>query len=266
MRVSGMQGTGSVPTCRWRPSAVVLRNRKKLMSTAKDTFPDPEKLEHWLRRGAHDLRGNVATIEFALQGLKRFSPEGGAIPQGEVLEILRRRTGVLKGDIDQLFLFLRLALLPAPEPKDAADTMAEKVLASVLQEIPVGQRSRLPSVAVCGSRALFPGFLSTAAVLPVIRNALQYGSGPIGMSCTEVGEAVVLDVSNRGPGIPPEEREAIFEPFVRGVHMKPQPGMGLGLAVARLASARIGGSVELISATPHDTRFRVQLPLTSSGH
>ena len=234
------------------------------MSTAKVTVPDPKKLEHWLRRGAHDLRGNVATIEFALQGLKRFSPEGGGIPQGEVLEILRRRTGALKGDIDQLFLFLRLALLPPPDPKEVADTTPDRVLASVLQEIPEGQRSRLPAVAVCCSRALFPGFLATAVVLPVIRNALQYGSGPIGMSCTEVGQSMVLDVSNRGPGIPAEEREMIFEPFVRGVQTKPQPGMGLGLAVARLASARLGGSVELISATPHDTKFRVQLPLTSS--
>lgn len=237
---------------------------RKLMSKAKDTVPDPKKLERWLRRGAHDLRGNVATIEFALQGLKRFGPDAGSMPQGEVLEILRRRTGVLKGDIDQLFLFLRLALLPPPELRDVADTTPEGVLAAVLKEIPEGQRGRLPAVAVCSSRALFPGFLAIAAVLPVIRNALQYGSGPIGMSCTEIGESVVLDVSNRGPGIPPDERETIFEPFVRGVQTKPQPGMGLGLAVARLAASRLGGSVELISATPQDTRFRVQLPLITA--
>lgn len=235
------------------------------MSTAKDTVPDPKSLEHWLRRGAHDLRGNVATIEFALQGLKRFSPEGGGIPQGEVLEILRRRTGVLKGDIDQLFLFFRLALLPPPEPKDPADTTPDRVLASVLQEVPEGQRSRLPSAAVCGSRKLVPGFLATAALAPVIRNALMYGSGPIGVSCTEVGEALMVDISNRGPGIPAEERGTIFAPFVRGVQTKPQPGMGLGLAVTRLALARFGGTVELISATPHDTRFRLQIPLTTAG-
>ena len=237
----------------------------KFMSTGKDIVPDPKRLEHWLRRGAHDLRGNVATIEFALQGLKRFSPEGGGIPQGEVLEILRRRTGVLKGDIDQLFLFLRLSLVPPPDPKEAADTTPDRVMASVLQEIPEGQRNRLPAAAECGSRQQMPGFLALAALLPVVRNALQYGSGPIGISCTEVGEALVIDVSNRGPGIPAEERETIFEPFVRGVQTKPQPGMGLGLAVARLAAARIGGTVELISATAHDTRFRLQLSLTTPG-
>lgn len=235
------------------------------MSTGKDTVPDPKTLEHWLRRGAHDLRGNVATIEFALQGLKRFSPEGGGIPQGEVLEILRRRTGALKGDIDQLFLFLRLSLVPQPEPKEAADTTPDRVMALVLQEIPEGQRNRLPVAVACGSRKQVPGFLALAAVLPVVRNALQYGSGPIGISCTELGEGLVIDVSNRGAGIPAEERESIFEPFVRGVQTKPQPGMGLGLAVARLAVARIGGTVELISATPHDTRFRLQLSLTTPG-
>ncbi len=238
---------------------------RKYMSTAKSTVPDSKALEHWLRRGAHDLRGNVATIEFALQGLKRFSPEGGGIPQGEVLEILRRRTGALKGDIDQLFLFFRLALLPPPEPKDPADSTPDRVLASVLQEVPEGQRNRLPVAAACGSRKQLPGFLAMAAVLPVVRNALQYGTGPIGISCSELGETLVIDVSNRGTGIPVDERESIFEPFVRGVQTKPQPGMGLGLAVARLASARIGGTLELISATPHDTHFRLQLPLKIAG-
>lgn len=235
------------------------------MITAKDTVPDSKTLEHWLRRGAHDLRGNVATIEFALQGLKRFSPEGGGIPQGEVLEILRRRTGALKGDIDQLFLFLRLSLVPPPEPREAADTTPDRMWASVLQEIPEGQRNRLPVSAGCHSRKQVPGFLAMAALLPVVRNALQYGTGPIGISCTEIGESLVIDVSTRGPGIPVEERESIFEPFVRGVQTKPQPGMGLGLAVARLAVARAGGTVELISATTHDTRFRLQFSLTTAG-
>jgi hypothetical protein len=218
------------------------------MSTAKDTVPDPKTLEHWLRRGAHDLRGNVATIEFALQGLKRFSPEGGGIPQG-----------------DQLFLFFRLSLLPPPEPKDPADATPDRVLTSALQEVPEGQRNRLPAAVACGTRKLVPGFLASAAVLPVIRNALMYGSGPIGISCTEVEDCLVIDVSNRGPGIPAEERETIFAPFVRGVQTKPQPGMGLGLAVTRLALARMGGTVELISATQHDTRFRLKIPLSTAG-
>jgi signal transduction histidine kinase len=235
------------------------------MSTGKATIPDPKTLEHWLRRGSHDLRGNLATIEFALQGLKRFSPEGGGIPQGEVLEILRRRTGVLKGDIDQLFLFLRLSLLPPPEPKDPAETTLDRMFGLVLQEVPEGQRSRLPAAATFDSRMQVPGFLGMAALLPLVRNALQYGTGPIGMSCTEVGEMVLIDISNRGPGIPVEERDSIFEPFVRGVQIKPLPGMGLGLAISRLAATRIGGSVQLISATPHDTRFRLIIPLIAPG-
>ena len=76
---------------------------------------DP-RLESWLRRASHDLRGNVATIEFALQGMKRFSADSATgLPQAEVLEILRRRTQVLKGDLDHVFLFLRLALLERVE-------------------------------------------------------------------------------------------------------------------------------------------------------
>lgn len=225
---------------------------------------DPKTLETWLRRGGHDLRGNLATIEFALQGLKRFTPEGSGLPQNEVLEILRRRTGTLKGDLEQFFMFLRLALLPPPVPADAADTTINQLLVNCFAEIPDAQKTRLPSGVGCECRGRVPGLMGLWALLPVIRNAVQYGTGVIGMACTEIGGSVTIDVSNRGTGIPVHEQVLIFEPYMRGTHNRPQPGMGLGLAVARLAVARMGGTLELISATAFDTRFRLTIPLTLS--
>jgi signal transduction histidine kinase len=89
------------------------------------------------------------------------------------------------------------------------------------------------------------------AVARVVRilldNALRYG--PPGQAVTlrttsENGHAGLL-VSDRGPGIPPEEREHIFERFHRGRDVGPESGFGLGLAIGRELAVRMGGSLRL---------------------
>jgi signal transduction histidine kinase len=73
---------------------------------------------------------------------------------------------------------------------------------------------------------------------------------------TEAGR-VALSVSDTSPGVPPELRERIFEPFFS---TKPSTGLGLGLGMARNIAALYGGSVELEGASRLGATFRVVLP------
>lgn len=222
---------------------------------------DP-RLESWLRRASHDLRGNVATIEFALQGMKRFSGDAGTgLPQAEVLEILRRRTQVLKGDLDHVFLFLRLVLLEREAA--AADVAVDQVIRAAIEELPENQRGRIQYLPAEPMRQLVPGFLAGSALRPVLKNAVLYGTGPVSVVCTEMNGGLALDVSNRGNGIPQDERGVLFEPFVRGANSRGIPGLGLGLAIARLSVQASGGSLDLVAWNPEDTRFRLFMPLTT---
>jgi two-component system, OmpR family, sensor histidine kinase KdpD len=77
------------------------------------------------------------------------------------------------------------------------------------------------------------------------------------------GEGVLLWVEDHGPGVPPEEREAVFEKFYRGVRVgiKAPSGTGLGLAIAREIVLAHGGRVRLEPVQPHGARFTVWLPL-----
>ncbi|MDX2153080.1 MAG: ATP-binding protein [Bryobacteraceae bacterium] len=94
----------------------------------------------------------------------------------------------------------------------------------------------------------------------LIDNAVQAMSGKGTLTirtCAEPG-AIVVEVADSGPGIPPDIQARIFEPFftTKGVG----EGTGLGLDTVRRIAALHGGEVTFTSK-PGDTRFRVRLPL-----
>ena len=72
------------------------------------------------------------------------------------------------------------------------------------------------------------------------------------------GHAVVLRVEDRGPGIPREERERVFEPFYRGpaAERNAAPGSGLGLSLVRHVVRAHGGSVRVEAARGRRRRAR----------
>jgi two-component system, OmpR family, sensor kinase len=75
------------------------------------------------------------------------------------------------------------------------------------------------------------------------------------------GERAVLEVSDRGPGVPLDMRDRVFERFARGAgDTAPTGGSGLGLAIVRAVTAAHGGDVEIREAEGGGARFVVTLP------
>ena len=76
------------------------------------------------------------------------------------------------------------------------------------------------------------------------------------------GDAICLCVSDSGPGIAPEDRSFIFEPFYRSPTGSRFPqGMGLGLSIARGIAAAHGGRLVLEHSSVEGSRFALFLPL-----
>jgi two-component system sensor histidine kinase GlrK len=73
---------------------------------------------------------------------------------------------------------------------------------------------------------------------------------------------VVIDVADTGPGIPPEQREKIFQAFYQGP--TPQGGLvrgtGIGLSVAQEFVQAQGGTIEIVDGEFPGAHFRVRLP------
>lgn len=94
------------------------------------------------------------------------------------------------------------------------------------------------------------------AIANLVENALLHGAAPVHVR-VRPGEVVVDDA---GPGIPPDQREAMFERFRRGVGVQDRPGSGLGLAIVRQDVAAHGGTVAIGDAPGGGCRITVRLP------
>jgi signal transduction histidine kinase len=91
----------------------------------------------------------------------------------------------------------------------------------------------------------------------LVENALKYGDAAHIKLRIEDG-LVVVEVEDNGPGIPMEQRESVFEPFVR-LNEEGTRGAGLGLAAARSIARAHGGDISILDAE-HGALLRVTLP------
>jgi two-component system osmolarity sensor histidine kinase EnvZ len=100
----------------------------------------------------------------------------------------------------------------------------------------------------------------------LMENAAHYGRGSkinVDLHCDEAG--VLIEISDRGPGIPGDQVEAVFRPFHRleSARGSRTGGSGLGLAIARQLADKHNWSVELLPREGGGTVAKVVLPIDS---
>ena len=101
------------------------------------------------------------------------------------------------------------------------------------------------------------------ALSNLISNALRHARSHVEVAVRRDGGQIHIEVDDDGPGVPPSDREHIFEPFWRredGRDDAPARGFGLGLAIVRRIALRSGGRVEVSTApTLGGARFQLSL-------
>ena len=111
-------------------------------------------------------------------------------------------------------------------------------------------------------QAIVDPMLIRVAVGNLISNALKYSAGPIALILGAHAEAGTIEirVADQGPGIPPEEREAIFERYYRSSSHAALPGAGLGLFIVRQVAGLHGGTVRVEDGQAGGSTFIITLP------
>lgn len=103
----------------------------------------------------------------------------------------------------------------------------------------------------------------TRAIANVVENGIKHGSTITARLRVRDDDAVEIDVSDDGPGIPPALREQVFEPFFKADSARTaseREGFGLGLTIARDVIKDHGGEIALLERHPHGVTVRMTLP------
>ena len=216
-----------------------------------------ERIEHLvqshkslLANASHELRSPLARIRM---GLELMNPAGST-----ARDEITRNIGELDQLIDEILLASRL-------DSDEADigTVEAIDLVGLAAEECARAGAELDLAEGAGASVETRGVarLLRRVVRNLLENARRYGQGEIVLSVRHEGDRAVMRVSDRGPGVPPELRERIFEPFYRlpGASER-DGGVGLGLALVRSIAQRHAGTVHCEGREGGGAVFVVTLP------
>lgn len=115
-----------------------------------------------------------------------------------------------------------------------------------------------------GLRARADGSRLRQVLANLVDNAVKYSNrgGEVTVEAHARGPEVVLSITDRGQGIPPEEIPRIFDRLYRGDRSRHERGLGLGLTYVRAMVEAQGGSVDAVSRPGEGSTFTVRLPRT----
>lgn len=208
----------------------------------------------------HDFRNPMSSVRLDAQmlGKEMRRPDGFRPERVKDLSERIARTMERMDKVFQEFLFLAKPSDEKPERVDVAQVVAEclDTLAPRLEQAGVAAKAeQAPNLPHASA---YP-FALRRALLNVLMNAVQFApkGSDIRVVLASGGQTLTLDVIDRGPGIPPQMREKVFEMFVTG---RPE-GTGLGLFLARTAVRRCGGDICALEADGGGANIRITLPL-----
>lgn len=227
-----------------------------LMDTQKSLLVSHKSL---LANASHELRSPLARIRM---GLELMGDGAGSSQRAEI----SRSINELDQLIDEILLASRLDARQADaEPFETLDLtgLAAEECARVQAEL--GTAAQTHSLTVQGSPRLLRRLIRN-----LLENARRYGTGEISLELSQSGmgtqERVVIRVNDRGPGVPANQRERIFEPFYRlpGASER-EGGVGLGLALVKSITERHGGTVRCEDRPGGGASFVVELPVLATA-
>ena len=213
---------------------------------------------------SHDLRSPLAAVIGAASSLSAY---GDAIPEAdrrELVESIRAEGERLDRYIQNLLDMTRLGSGPLKLERDWVGL--DEIVGSASARV----RKAYPALAVTAELA--PGLpplwvhpaLLEQALFNILENAAKFSppGAPVAIVARRDGASAIVEISDRGPGIPVEERERVFDLFYSAARGdRGARGGGLGLTIVRGMIGAHGGRVDALAGPGEvGTTIRVTLP------
>jgi signal transduction histidine kinase len=209
---------------------------------------------------SHELRSPLSTIRQSAE-VARSYPDHMSI-EGLADDVLSESSR-LEGLVNALLLLARLDDNDQPLVDDLVGLVDLDDL--VLEEVERIRRSfdvRVDVSGVSGGQVRGNAILLAQVVRNLVDNAVRHADAVVSVSVHEQGEGVEMVVADDGVGIAEEDRERVFQRFVRldEARNREAGGAGLGLAIVRRILDVSGGTVLLDDSPMGGARFTVTLP------
>jgi len=209
---------------------------------------------------AHELCSPLARLRMSVGVLEQKIPSGSR----QDLDSLNEEAEELSQLINELLDFSKASI--AVDSLPAHDIIIAPLLAQLSERDGMGGKVDIqcpPDLRVTANTDLLRRALGN-----VLRNALRYAGdgGPIELRAEKKGKSVIIEVRDRGPGIPEDWLERIFEPFTRPEKARTREagGAGLGLAIAQTCVEGMGGRIRAENRSGGGLTVRLELFLEQS--
>lgn len=209
-----------------------------------------------LANASHELRSPLARLKMAVSIMADLPPERAAQIKDEIHQDIRE----LDALVEEVLLASRIDARQSIDrgPVDLVGLVVEEG-SRVGAEVDVAEG--FPTQPYLGDDRLL-----RRAARNLLENARRYGGSDVRVQLSHDAAYVFLRVNDRGPGVPAEQRERIFEPFYRlPGHAEHAGGVGLGLSLVRQIAAKHGGHARCEPREGGGSCFVIQLPKTPPG-
>jgi two-component system OmpR family sensor kinase len=201
--------------------------------------------QNFVADAAHELRTPLAALKLQVQSLERSdNPDARRVAVGRLTAGIERATRL----VEQLLVLARQEASAAGGTSLQPVDMAGVAKRAVADLIGVAQAKNIDLGLQRADAGEVQGQLESLNILMrnLVDNAIKYtpGGGTVDVSVTAEADAVTVSVEDSGPGIPPEERERVFDRFYR-VAGSEVSGSGLGLAIIKSIAERHGAKLVL---------------------
>ncbi|MGW0366552.1 ATP-binding protein [Streptomyces sp. NPDC002990] len=189
---------------------------------------------------SHQLRTPLTALSMRLE----------EITVTEDLETVREEATIALTQVERLTDVVQRLLTNSRDPRtgSAVPFDLDEIVKQQVEEWRPAYRSAGRAIVRSGKQGVravgTPGAVSQV-LATLVENALMHGGGTVALRTRVIGNQAVLEVTDEGPGVPPDLGNRIFERAISG-----RNSTGIGLAVARDLAEADGGRLELLQAKP----------------
>jgi two-component system, NtrC family, nitrogen regulation sensor histidine kinase NtrY len=249
---------------------IAFNDMTRTLSVQRDRLLQTERVAAWrelARRLAHELRNPLFPLQITVENLQRAKQ----LDSKQFMEVFNESTATLRVELANLNAivgrFSDFSKMPAPAFTRVDVNEALRNIIRLFE----------PQFNVVGKPAIAAEYFLTEplpeidadAVLlhrafqNLVLNALDAmpAGGTLTLRTSERAGHVLIEISDSGTGLTPEECSRLFTPYYTTKHQ----GTGLGLAIVQSVVSDHHGSISVSSEEGHGTTFRIELPLRQAG-